>query len=71
VQERRKFSREHYELRAGGLYFDGQLMLIPQRHIRSVLLDRMARGAWVPAYPAVAPVKLGDDVGVELVRTSA
>ena len=67
MEERRRFSREHYEIRGSNLYQEGNWLPIPQTVIRFVVLQRASHGLWAPPYPAREPVKIGDDVALEII----
>ncbi len=68
ASERRRFRRNHWELRGESLFRDGNWVVVPQAAIRAAILARAVRGAWVPLYPALDPVTLGDDVALEIIR---
>lgn len=68
MQERRKHSRKHYALEGVHLYKDDDWVPVPQKAIRAVIVARTARGRWAPSFPALKPIRIGEDLVHEILE---
>jgi hypothetical protein len=68
VQERRRFSRNHFEIAGCHLFRQGNLVFVPPAAIRAALLTRLERRLWVPSFPSPKAVRIGDDVAEEILK---